>query len=144
MTDDAGHDRDMKIESAGGVVFDAAGRIAIVLQRDRDARLRWTLPKGKLTRGETPTEAALREVYEETGLVTTIDETLGVYDGRRRRTHYFRMTLRNDHGVFDDETHEIRFVTLARALRLLRARRDRIVLAWAARTWWAPAGRAAV
>src|SRR5262249_9758676 len=80
----------MKGESAGGVVFDGMGRVAIVLQRDREGRLRWTLPKGKLDAGETPIEAALREVQEETGLATRIAGHLGIYEGKRRRTHYFR------------------------------------------------------
>jgi 8-oxo-dGTP diphosphatase len=135
----------MKRESAGGVVFDAAGNVAIVLQRDRASRLRWTLPKGRLTAGESPVEAALREVYEETGLVTTIVEPLGVYPGKRRRTHYFRMIVRSNYGAFCDETEELRFVTLERARRLLRARRDRTVLAWARRRRWVPASwRAAI
>jgi 8-oxo-dGTP pyrophosphatase MutT (NUDIX family) len=121
----------MKSQSAGGVVFDRSGRIAIVRQRDRQARLRWTFPKGRLERGESPAQAALREVYEETGLVTKLVSVLGVYDGKRRRTHYFRMLLWRDHGVFDDETEEVRFVRPERALRLLRSRRDRTVLAWA-------------
>jgi ADP-ribose pyrophosphatase YjhB (NUDIX family) len=121
----------MKVQSAGGVVFDRTGRIALVRQRDRRARLRWTLPKGRLERGESPAQAALREVYEETGLVTKLVDVLGVYDGKRRRTHYFRMLVWRDHGVFDDETEEVRFVRPARALRLLRSRRDRTVLAWA-------------
>ena len=140
----------MRSESAGGVVFDADGRVAIVLQRDREARLRWTLPKGKLESGETPTQAAQREVYEETGLVVRIAHPLGVYEGKRRRTHYFRMSVRRDHGVFDDETEEIRWVSLPRARRLMRSRRDRTVLDWAAAerrpardSWWAQARRVA-
>ena len=121
----------MKPESAGGVVFDAMGRVAIVRQRDRRARLRWTLPKGRLDRGESPDEAALREVYEETGVVARLLGAIGVYVTKRRRTHYFRMLAWRDHGRFDDETEEVRFVKPARAFRLLRSERDRTVLDWA-------------
>jgi 8-oxo-dGTP pyrophosphatase MutT (NUDIX family) len=135
------HDlQQMRSESAGGVVFDGRGRAAIVLQRDRSGRLRWTLPKGRLEPGETPLQAARREVYEETGLVVRIARALGIYEGKRRRTHYFHMNMRADHGVFDNETEELRFVSLSRARRLLRSRRDRLVLSWAAAavgdTWW--------
>lgn len=121
----------MKPESAGGVVFDASGRVALVRQRDRHSRLRWTLPKGRLDRGESPDEAALREVYEETGVVARLLGAIGVYVTKRRRTHYFRMLAWRDHGRFDDETEEVRFVTPERAFRLLRSERDRTVLEWA-------------
>jgi 8-oxo-dGTP pyrophosphatase MutT (NUDIX family) len=136
--------------SAGGVVFDPEGRIALVKQLDRSGNLRWTFPKGRLEPGETPSEAAFREVHEETGIEARIVEPLGVYRGRRRTTHYFRMLLLRDDGVFDDETYELRFVGLPRAKRLLRSRRDRRVLEWAeaasplpGRPWYARTGVAA-
>jgi 8-oxo-dGTP diphosphatase len=125
----------MKSESAGGVVFDTEGRVALVRQRDRRNRLRWTWPKGRLDPGESAEEAALREVYEETGHQTRLLGALGVYDTKRRRTHYFRMLALRDDGVFDDETEEVRFVKPERALRLLRSRRDRTVLSWATTRW---------
>jgi 8-oxo-dGTP diphosphatase len=55
--------------SAGGVVVrrsPADGRSwEVCLIRVRDA---WSLPKGNVDRGETPVQAALREISEETGL----------------------------------------------------------------------------
>ena len=141
----------MKGVSAGGVVFDAGGRVALVLQRNRSGRLRWTLPKGRLEDGESPREAAHREVGEETGLFVRIVAALGIYQGKRRTTHYFHMIALRDHGEFDDETHERRFVSLARARRLVRSRRDRVVLDWAASaasrrsgsSWWTSVRRSA-
>jgi 8-oxo-dGTP pyrophosphatase MutT (NUDIX family) len=121
----------MKGVSAGGVVFDSAGRVALVLQRNRAGRLRWTLPKGRLDDGETPLAAARREVGEETGLFVRVVAELGIYVGKRRSVHYFHMVVVRDHGEFDDETEERRFVTLGRARRMVRSRRDRVVLDWA-------------
>ena len=37
----------------------------------KDSYGRWTWPKGKLEKGETPEQAALREIREETGLGNT-------------------------------------------------------------------------
>jgi len=55
---------------------------------------RWQLPKGWLEEGETPQEAARREVQEETGLRGRILEDLGTieywfYADRTTRVHKF-------------------------------------------------------
>lgn len=38
----------------------------------------WSLPSGRAEPGETVRAAAMREVFEETGLVVQVDELLGV------------------------------------------------------------------
>jgi len=54
--------------SAGGVVYrrDEDGTLRFLLIRDPYGN--WGLPKGHLEEGETPEQAALREVSEESGL----------------------------------------------------------------------------
>ena len=53
--------------SAGGVVIkDNEKSLEILLIKDRFGH--WTWPKGHIEDGETPQEAALREISEETGL----------------------------------------------------------------------------
>jgi 8-oxo-dGTP pyrophosphatase MutT (NUDIX family) len=116
-----------KWSSAGGIVENARGEVAIVLQKKRRV-LRWTLPKGRIDAGETAETAALREVYEETGLRARIVRPLGVHEGPRHFTHYFEMLLISDDGSHDDETKEVRFVSLAEAARNVRSRRDLKVL----------------
>ena len=51
-------------ESAGGVVVNAEGNILLVSQYGTS----WSLPKGHLEEGETPLEAARREIREESGV----------------------------------------------------------------------------
>ena len=55
----------------------------------------WVLPKGKLDDGETPRDAAMREVWEETGHDVSVHEFLGTLayglGGRSKIVHYWRM-----------------------------------------------------
>ncbi|MBW7970335.1 NUDIX hydrolase [Bradyrhizobium sp. BR 10289] len=82
------------VMAAGGIVLrhGAVPLIAIVRQRKRNE---WVLPKGKLDDGETPREAAHREVLEETGHEVTIHEFLGTMayqsGGRSKIVHFWRM-----------------------------------------------------
>lgn len=57
-------------------IFDNKDRILLSHRRDLDI---WNLPGGNLEKGELPTEAAVRETKEETGLKIKIKELVGVY-----------------------------------------------------------------
>jgi 8-oxo-dGTP diphosphatase len=82
------------VVAAGGIVLreQETPLIAVVRLRKRDE---WVLPKGKLDDGETPRDAAEREVLEETGHDVSVHEFLGtlVYEigGRSKIVHYWRM-----------------------------------------------------
>lgn len=80
--------------SAGGLVVDSSRgypRAAVIARRNRAGRLEWCLPKGHLEDGETPEQAAVREIAEETGIRGEIVDQLGVIDywftGDDRRVH---------------------------------------------------------
>lgn len=56
----------MKTVSAGVLMFDSQDRI---LLGHATGNAHWDIPKGKIEEGEDPIDAALREVWEETGIV---------------------------------------------------------------------------
>lgn len=67
-----------KTLSCGILIVDKANR---VLMFDVDKSDFWDIPKGGHETGETPVETALRELTEETSLISTADQLieLGVY-----------------------------------------------------------------
>ncbi len=93
--------------AAGGIVLrrESTPLIAVVRLRKRNE---WVLPKGKLDDGETPRDAARREVLEETGHEVAVHEFLGtlVYEsgGGHKVVHYWRMEAgaAPAHGLMND------------------------------------------
>ena len=61
---------------AGGCLFDDRERV--LLQKRGDSG-KWGFPGGAIELGETPEEAAIREVKEETGLDIQVESLIGIY-----------------------------------------------------------------
>lgn len=63
-----------------GVLVKRGDRVLLGRRRCPPGRGKWSIPGGLVELGETVQEAALREVYEETGLRIRLDRLLGVVD----------------------------------------------------------------
>lgn len=64
-------------QSAGGVVINREGKVLVVSQKGQS----WSLPKGHVEDGEDMLAAAIREIYEESGIdqLDTVKD-LGMYE----------------------------------------------------------------
>ena len=127
--------------SAGGVVYRRRGgklEAALISVGEQN---RWQLPKGLVGRGETPVEAALREVREETGLTCEVVAELERVEywyfskggARRVRFHkfvhfYLMRHVSGDVSEHDDEVNEARWVTLEEAEGMLAFKGERKAL----------------
>lgn len=90
----------------------------------------WSLPKGKLDEGESFEDAALREVWEETGLRCRLGRELApvryTVKDRPKLVRYWLMEVVEDGGFEpDDEVDEVRWVDLGAARDLLSYEHDR-------------------
>jgi 8-oxo-dGTP pyrophosphatase MutT (NUDIX family) len=111
--------------SAGGVVYrkrTSGVEIAIIKV---GPVIRWQLPKGIVDEGETPEQAAIREVREETGLNAKIESTLETIE-YHKFVHFYLMKYAS--GKTDDHDHEVieaRWVSAVEAIRMLSFKSER-------------------
>src|SRR5690242_2942548 len=115
--------------SAGGVVVRGEEMVAIVpTRRAADGSRVLALPKGHVDPGETPVQAAQREVREETGVLAEPVRELGEtrYWYRRdgltigKSVSFFLFTyVEGDIADHDDEVEEVRWLTFKEAQKQL-------------------------
>jgi 8-oxo-dGTP pyrophosphatase MutT (NUDIX family) len=136
--------------SAGGVlVRSIQGRPHVAAIRPQGKPGVWALPKGKIDEGESVTDAAVREVREETGVEGRIVEKLGdvrytytaTWEGSKgerifKIVTFFLLTAgRGRIGEIDEamrvEVHEARWLPLDEAPKLLTYKGEREMAALA-------------
>ncbi len=89
------------IEAAGGIVSNSEGDLLFIKRLGK-----WDLPKGKMEKGESREESAVREIEEETGLqnvelLSFINTTYHIYVERNgdkvlKCTHWFEMSFNGE------------------------------------------------
>ena len=99
------------MEAAGGVIEQSTGEILLIYRRGS-----WDLPKGKIDGGETPLEAAVREIQEETGLdeltwIENLSPTYHIYPWNKewvlKKTHWFRFQCKNPNQLVLQQEEDI-------------------------------------
>lgn len=99
------------IEAAGGLIKNSKNQFLFIYRLEK-----WDLPKGKIEEGETPEEAALREVEEECGIrklsiIKELPSTYHTYElkGKKilKRTYWYEMFCEDDQNIKAQEEEHI-------------------------------------
>jgi diadenosine hexaphosphate hydrolase (ATP-forming) len=120
------------VEGAGGVVFNRAGQILVLGHRNGT----WVFPKGHIDPGETHLVAAIREVEEESGVVSicldpTITYTTRYKNARKEErliTWFLLSTSATDVILREATFPKGGFYSLEKALKKLAFNEDRTLL----------------
>jgi ADP-ribose pyrophosphatase YjhB (NUDIX family) len=75
----------LEVPTASVIVIDASDRVLLVRHVDGND---WTTPGGMIEPYETPSDAAVRETWEETGLHVELTRLIGVFGGDACSTTY--------------------------------------------------------
>ena len=127
--------------AAGGIVFYNNMIVLVKNRRDEGGKDRsfWGYPKGHLEDGEKPSEAALREVYEETGFKVELCSETPIAESRyqidlentvvNKTVWFYEMkVIKAFEKEPDDEIAELSVVTYEKALELLIFDEDKKIL----------------
>ena len=80
-----GGDELLQVPSVSIALRDGEGRVLLARHSEADA---WVLPGGAIEPGEVPADAAMREMWEETGVVVQLTGIVGVFGGPDFITRY--------------------------------------------------------
>ena len=108
--------------AVGALLTDAADRVLLIQRGHAPAAGRWTLPGGRVERGETLAQALHRELLAETGLTAKLGALIEVFEYIDASYHYvildYRMTDPQGEPRAGEDAVDARFFTLTEAAAL--------------------------
>lgn len=126
-----------QVKLSAGVVVEDDGRILLLRRAFQPWKGAWNLPAGYVEVDETPEQAAVREVQEETGLTVTVDRLLGNYffdddpRGNGLLVTFFGRVVGGALALTKETTEFGWFALDKLPAPLCGAAHDQIILAWA-------------
>ncbi|MDA8102501.1 MAG: NUDIX hydrolase [Nitrospiraceae bacterium] len=124
----------MTVRAAGAVVVRDSGSTPLVCVVHRPRYDDWSLPKGKIDKGESEEDAARREVLEEAGvsglLVANRRTSTSYIDnrGRDKSVTYFLMKYTSGRFTPNDEVDDIAWLPPDEAAARLTYKHDELVV----------------
>jgi 8-oxo-dGTP diphosphatase len=98
-----------RIPAVGAVIFDEGGRLLLILRGRAPGKGLWSLPGGRVEKGETLAEALVREVEEETGLIVEAGERVGTVVRGPYLIHDFRAAVIGGKATPGDDASAVAF-----------------------------------
>jgi ADP-ribose pyrophosphatase YjhB (NUDIX family) len=103
----------MSFQSVAGALFsEDKNEVLLILRRDVPV---WVLPGGGINAGESPEEAVIREIFEETGVCVKVKRCVGAYHPINRlakSTLLYECTYLSGTLSLSSETKGVRYIPL--------------------------------
>ncbi|MBP6944192.1 MAG: NUDIX domain-containing protein [Candidatus Omnitrophica bacterium] len=125
--------------SSGGVVYRKTGAGTEIVILTRGQGKVFCLPKGKIEQAETPEQAALREIKEETGLTGIIEKEIGKikysFELEKEKavvnktvTFYLVKYISGDTKDHDTDAEDVRWLPVKEALKIMTYPSERSIV----------------
>ena len=121
----------MPIASVEAIIQNEQHKILVLKRNNAPAKGEWWFPGGRVQKGETLSEALIREVKEETALDIEVGNIVGVYTRLFPERHdisiVFLCSLSNGNIRLNREHSDTKFLSVKKAMKELHPELRRVV-----------------